>query len=676
MNGPKLAIGQQWQLDIRLKQPNGLMNPGGFDYEKWLFQNRIAATGYVREGYKINTAEHSFSVIDFLRNLRQKLSDKLDNSLSDYPYKGLIKALSIGYRYDMKPEQWQLFLQTGTNHLIAISGLHIGLISSLIWLLVNLLWKINSHLNMRIPAYYAASIAALLAAVVYAALAGFSIPTQRALTMLLVVFIALMLKREIAPAYVLSSALLMVLIIDPLSPLSLGFWLSFSAVAIIIFLLSSRLSINTERLSKLFQLGKIQLAIFIGLLPLMMLLFHQFSLISPLANLIAVPLMSLIIVPMTLLASALLFIIEPLGILLFEMLKWPIDTLFWYLEQMSLFPVNYYYLSEISLLSIMLVFIACFWLLMPTGWPARWSGLILLLPAFMLSAAEESAEIPAGEVAIDVLDVGQGLSVVLRTRHHSLLYDTGDKFSPQFNMADMVSIPFLRIKGIDQIDKLVISHSDRDHAGSFAELQKLSIKQILSGEAQKIKNKYQQYFSKGASSYINDVLVEQCHQGQQWQWDGVKFEILSPLQSLSTITKAKPKANNQSCVILVTTISNQKILLTGDIEKTVEKQLLRNYPELKANILLVPHHGSKTSSSNAFLDKIRPEIALFSYGYRNRFHHPANRVVQRYKKRKIKLYTTSNGAIEMRRDSDNYSWLIVQYRIKNRRFWHRKPEYL
>ncbi len=671
----KLAIGQVWQLDIRLKKPSGLMNPGGFDYEKWLYQNRILATGYVRDALQVSHIDQNLSIISSsynqLRMIRQALSDKIDKSLADYPYKGLIKALSIGFRYDMSTEQWKLFLQTGTNHLVAISGLHIGLISSIIWLLVNVLWKSSATLNMKIPAYYVASVFAILAAVIYAALAGFAIPTQRALIMLSVVFVALMLRREISSTYILLLALLTVLIIDPLSPLSLGFWLSFSAVAIIIFSLSGRLAIKTDHIAKVWQLGRLQGIIFVGLLPLMFILFHQFSVVSPLANLVAVPIMSIIIVPMTLLASSLLFIFEPLALLLFTLLKWPIDVLFWHLELLNQLPQSYYFLSEISLTTTILAFIACFWLLMPKGWPGRWLGIVLLLPAIMSSAmSNESDKIPAGDVILTVLDVGQGLSTIIRTQNYSLLYDTGDKFSPGFNMSDMVSIPYLRLKGINEIDKLVLSHSDRDHAGSYVELNQLSIKEVISGEAKKIEEKYQTYLAKPSAA------IKQCYQGQHWQWDGVKFEILSPVTPTKQLKHKNYKANNQSCVILVTTQSQQQILLTGDIEKTIEKQLIKNYPQLNADILIVPHHGSKTSSSMAFLKHINPEIAVFSYGYRNRFRHPADKVVKRYKQKDIKLLNTTNGAIELKQDLDSSSWLIEQYRLENEYFWHRAAKYL
>lgn len=687
-----LHIGQYWKFDIRLKKPNGLLNPGGFDYEKWLYQNRILAAGYVRSAQRITsddlnspsiaesltasglfTGSGLFTSSGLLSALRQQVADQLDSALPDHPYKGLIKALSIGYRHDLTTEQWRVFLRTGTNHLVAISGLHIGLMSSLIWFLVNGLWCMSSTLNMKIPAYYAASFFALLSAVLYAALAGFAIPTQRALIMLLVVFCALMLKREIAPAYVLSLAMLLVLLFDPLSPLSLGFWLSFTAVAVILFSLSGRLGAALTKTAKLLQLGRIQGAIFIGLLPLMIILFHQFSMVSPLANLIAVPLMSIIIVPVTLLAAGLLFIFEPLGHFLFEQLKWPMDALFFYLEQLNRLPESYYFLAETSLLMMLLVFIACFWLLMPKGWPGRWLGLILLLPVFMNSSmSTQRDEIPEGEVQVNVLDVGQGLAVVLNTRHHTLLYDTGDKFSEQFNMADMVIIPFLRFKGIAEIDKLILSHADRDHAGSYAELQQLSIKEVLSGEPDRVMTRWS-----GENSKPLQHKIKQCKDGQQWQWDGVSFNILSPVQpGMAAQMTKNNKANNKSCVILITTASGQSVLLTGDIEKKVEKQILNNYPGLIADVLLVPHHGSKTSSSMLFLQQLQPEIALFSYGYRNRFHHPHQKIVQRYKKMNINLFNTSNGSIDINRDITNNSWLVKQHRIENRRFWHRTPESL
>lgn len=656
---------QQWQLTIRLKKPNGLLN-GGFDYEKWLYQNRILATGYVREGYQLD-----FSTPSLFRNslsgLRQKVADKLDKSLSDYAYKGLIKALTIGIRHDIEPQQWQQFLRTGTNHLIAISGLHISLMSSLAWLLVNTLWRTNSHLNMRYPATHAASIGALFIAILYASLAGFAIPTQRALIMLSVVFLAIMFRREFLSSYILLLALLAVVVFDPLSPLSPGFWLSFGAVAVIFFTISSRLSHKTDnKKKKVFKLAWLQIAIFIGLLPPLMILFHQFSLISPLANFVVVPLMSFIIVPVTFLATGLLFVYEPLGQMVFNLLIWPIDGLFGILDNLSQWSLSLIYMPEPTWIIVLLVIIGSFWLLMPKGWPGRSLGLLLFLPAFLL----ETEKLPQGQIKMTVLDVGQGLAMIIRTQNHTLVYDTGDKFSDSFNMADMVILPYMRSHGIKIIDKLIISHSDRDHAGSYKELvEQVKIKQVLAGEPEQINVNLSSNLDK---TVINKkLLIVQCQQSQQWQWDGVTFEVLSPTDLMTD-----SKNNNRSCVIHITSAAGQTILLTGDIEKMIEKQLVKDYPQLKADVLQVPHHGSRTSSSAVFLEHIQPEIALFSFGYKNRFHHPAQKVLQTYKKKQVNLYNTNNGAIEINSNITNNSFSVIEYRVDKKMFWHREVNQL
>lgn len=663
----QLKSGQQWQLKIRLKKPNGLLN-GDFDYEKWLYQNRILATGYVRDGYRLKASELSFFKTHLV-SLRQKIATRLDATLSDYPYKGLVKALAIGIRHDIEAEQWQAFLRTGTNHLIAISGLHIGLMSSLIWLIVYALWRSSSRLNLSYPATFIASSAALIAALMYAALAGFAIPTQRALIMLSVVFMAIVFKREFLPAYILLLAFLAVIIVDPLSSLSPGFWLSFGAVAIILFTLSARLGTKTDRRDKLWQFGWLQVAIFIGLLPPLLIIFHQFSLISPIANLFAVPLMSLVIVPLILLATVLLFIIEPAGVFIFALLEWPIDVLFWSLDSLSQWPQSLIHIAEPSWLVKIMVFFGSLWLLMPKGWHGRWLGGILFFPLFFV----EAEKIPQGEIQLVVLDVGQGLAMMLRTRHHTLLYDTGDNYNERFNMADKVIIPYLRLHGVDKVDKLIVSHSDRDHAGSYLELiQQIPVSAVMAGELEKLNVKSAPDSDKNRISKPVAVFsAEQCIRGQQWQWDDVQFQILSPEKPLQG-----KKKNNRSCVLHITTASNQTVLLTGDIEKNTEKQLLNEYPELKADVLQVPHHGSITSSSSLFLKQLQPQIAVFSFGYRNRFHHPSERVVSRYNKMKVKLYNTSNGTIDIKSNMTNNSFSATEYRVENQRLWHREIKLL
>jgi competence protein ComEC len=646
-----IKSGQYWSLKVRLKKPNGLLN-GSFDYEKWLYQNRFLATGYVRQGYQLKEVDTSFGRT--LANLRQTVSDKMDNALLDHPYKGLIKALVIGVKNDINEQQWQILMRTGTNHLLAISGLHIGLLSAFIWFLIYHLWRFIPILNLRYPASLIASFVALSGAIIYAALAGFALPTQRALIMLVVVFIAILLKRQLLPSYILLFALLAVVLFDPLSALSAGFWLSFSAVAVIFFVITARLGIKVNVWSKIHYFIRLQLTIFIGLLAPLLLLFQQFSLIAPLANLVAVPLMSFIIVPLTLFAT-LFLLIEPIALFIWQLLIPLFDGLFWILAYLSQLPVNLIYLTQATGFINLLVIMGSLWLLMPRGWHGRWLGGFLILPAFFVGAEK----IAQGQVKLTVLDVGQGLSMVLRTQNHTLIYDTGDNYQQGFNMADTVIIPYLRAQGIHTVNKLIISHSDRDHSGSYEELlQQIPINDILAGEPEKLNIK---------SSSIFPFSAKQCVTGQQWIWDDVHFEILSPKNPLLI-----SKKNNHSCVLSIRTGLNHHFLLTGDIEKKIEKQLIKDYPSLKVDVLQVPHHGSNTSSSSLFLTHLEVKIALFSFGYRNRFHHPNSKVVARYKKKQIKLYNTGNGTIDIKSNITNNSFSVKEYRVENQRLWHRE----
>ncbi len=352
-----------------------------------------------------------------LFGLRQKLADTLDRVLADNPYKGLFKALAIGSRADISPQQWQLLMRTGTNHLIAISGLHIGLLAALNGAMVFFIWRRIAYLNFRFPAFMVASVSALLAAVVYAALAGFAIPTQRALLMLQVVFAAVILRRTFYPSYALLTALLLILLVDPLSSLSSGFWLSFSAVAVIVMAASSRLTSAQGRAAKITALVRIQMVVFLGLLPLTVIFFNQFSLVAPAANLVAVPFMSLFIVPLTLAAAALSLIAG----MVFNALVYPLDILFEYLKVLDNTSHSVFHIAGFSLLTGSLLFVGL-WLLMPRGWLGRTAGLLFFLQLVFTHVDQPES----GTIHLTMLDIGQGLAMVVQTRTHSLVFDTGD----------------------------------------------------------------------------------------------------------------------------------------------------------------------------------------------------------------------------------------------------------
>lgn len=669
---PIIKIGQQWQFEVRLKRPNGSLNPGGFDYEKWLYQNRILATGYIRNSSFNRQIEQPQTGIMSIAELRQLIAVKLDRLLQDYPYKGLVKALSLGIKGDITHAQWKTFIDTGTNHLIAISGLHIGLMASITWMMVYWLWRRSNTLNRLFPAFYIASASAFLMACFYAALAGFAIPTQRALIMLGVVFIVASFKRELPASYILLYSLIMVLLVDPLSSLSSGFWLSFGAVAVILFTIANRLSNHTTGFYSLIYSASLQWKIFTGMIPIMLILLNKISIISPLANLVAIPLMSIVIVPFTLLTSLIALFYEPLSILLFSLLVWPVKLLMWWLQWLNTSALadfgflnpglsnssTVWHLTDTGWLPMGLMIAGSVWLLMPKGVPGRWLGIILFLPAFLNTVPQ----MKPGNVQLSVLDVGQGLAIIVRTARHSLLYDTGDKYSQTFNFADQAIIPFARISGIRRFDKVIVSHGDKDHAGSINEiLSAIAVEELSSGEpARLIVN--ERKFSQNKNN---------CVRGQYWQWDRVSFQILSP-----DPLKSYHKSNNRSCVLLVTSSAGQSFLLTGDIEKEIEKQILKDYPDLKADVLVIPHHGSKTSSSAEFLRQLNPDIAIFSTGYRNRFHFPAQKILKRYQSMNIKLFNTTNGALDITSNISNNSLSIKQFRYSDRHFWHRAPERL
>ncbi|VAX14459.1 DNA internalization-related competence protein ComEC/Rec2 [hydrothermal vent metagenome] len=615
-----LHAGQYWQLQVRLKRPQGLMNPGGFDYEGWLFQHRIRATGYIRKSHK----NHKLTDVGsscFLLCLREKIRDHIIKITHARNSTGLLLALSIGERSLITPVQWQWLRKTGTSHLVAISGLHIGLVAGLMFLLLNRLWRFSGRVMLYCPAPKAAAWGAMAAALVYAALAGFSVPTQRALIMLSVVMLGIIFNRPLSPGRTLALALLAVLIIDPLAVMSAGFWLSFLAVWVIVYGLAARVG----KPGKWQQWWRSQAWVTLGLMPVLLLFFQQVSLIAPLANVLAIPLVSLLIAPLSLLGSLLLFINPDWAAFLLLAAAWLLDRLSDYLSWLAGLPFATWSAAVLSLPALILSLFGMLWLLAPQGIPARWLGGVMLLPVLFARFVSPLPE----QARFTLLDVGQGLAAVVQTRNHVLVFDTGARFGKNFNMGDAVLIPFLRQRGIRQVDRLILSHADNDHLGGAASLlAQIPVQKILASNPQRARKK----------GIVQPI--EPCHSGQQWNWDGVVFRILHPPP------RTRLRRNNRSCVLQIVA-GGQSLLLSGDIEKAAEHTLVRRYGDkLRAEILVVPHHGSKTSSTAAFIDSVSPRYALFPTGYRNRYGFPHPSVLARYHLRKIPLYQTwANGAI-------------------------------
>lgn len=638
-NTQDIMPGQIWQLTVRLKRPHGFSNPAGFDYEGWLFQQGIHASGYVRTAASNRLLETTWNP----QSIRHHILQQLQQSLQAADNKGMIIALALGMRGDISQEQWNDLQRTGTGHLIAISGLHIGLVAGLCFFLAQFFWRLWPRLCLCLPAPKAAAIIALCGASVYAFLAGLAIPTQRALAMIFVVMLAVLLDRTHKPSHVLSLALLFVLLLDPAAVLAAGFWLSFAAVSILLYGMSGRYQVIRGWKSW----GRAQWLVSIGLVPLGLFLFQKTSLISPLANLIAIPWVSFLIVPLVLSGTLALSIYKPVGEFLLQLcdaLLSPLQALMTNLAGLSYAQ----WIQHSPPVWVMITAaIAIVLLLAPAGIPVKRMGILLLLPVFTAGPAR----VPYAGVRLTVLDVGQGLATVIETQQHVLVYDTGPKFSERFDTGDSVVLPYLYQRDIKQVDTMVISHGDNDHRGGFESVQKnIGIRKLYSGTPEKLIQ-----FSPLA-----------CQQSIQWQWDGVRFTFLHPdkLESF--------KKNDRSCVLKIESPGGS-ILLTGDIHKKSERHLLTEQASrLKSDILIAPHHGSKTSSHTDFIQAVSATYVIFTAGFHNRFHHPNAKVVQRYQQSGARLLdSATHGAIEFDIDSQSGISAPQTYRQLLSRHWKR-----
>lgn len=637
-----LKAGQRWQFWLRLKQPHGFMNPGGFDYEGWLYSKKIRATGYVR----INKKKKQFAVkLDEqvsgynIVSLRQYLHKHLIQTTSKTDFGGILIALAMGERSGITKEQWQVFRATGTSHLVAISGLHIGLLAGFIYFIVLRLWPYIRSAALKLASPRAAALSALVIAAFYAALSGFAVPSQRALIMLSIVMLSIFWRHKVQSSQVLSLALFSVLVIDPSAVLSPGFWLSFAAVAIIGLAAFGRLTID-----KGWRIwGRLQWRISLALIPLLIFLFQQASLVSPIANLFAIPLVSFITVPLALIATSIASFFPDVATVLYSLADTSLAILWWLLAYLADTPFSQWHGVKPDILPLCLASLGFVLILTPKGWPAKYFGLFLILPLLW-----PRSDLPQqGEVEVTLLDVGQGLAAVVQTNQHVLVFDTGPKFSKSFDTGAAVVIPFIRDKNINKLDMIIVSHKDNDHSGGLNSIQEVfKAAQLITS-----------YDEKGS---------ERCFAGQNWTWDGVLFEMLNPDYSIEY-----KKRNNASCVLRVSA-GTESLLLSADIEKMAEKRLVdTRYEYLKSTYLVSPHHGSKTSSSQRFLDAVDPEYILIPVGFRNRYRMPHSTVLQRYRNKNITvLQTYKTGAISVRFGQKSSNKIPQQYRKVKRKYWN------
>jgi len=649
---PDLQPGERWQLTVRLQRPHGNANEYGFDYEVWLLEQGLRATGYVRPAAANRRMD---GLVIGLRTIvdrcRAVLRERILRTLTGREYAAVIVALVIGDQRGIDQSDWQVFNRTGIGHLISISGLHITMIAGLAALGASALWRhsffTGLQLPLRLPAQKVAALAGAGAALAYVLLAGFGVPAQRTLYMLAVLALALWTGRIAAVSHVLCCALGAVVLLDPWAVLWPGFWLSFGAVAIILYASHGRIGPSPGGLrAGLLGAGRTQWAVTAGMVPLSMLLFAQVSLVSPLANAIAIPLVSFVVTPLALAGSLLP---DPLCAWLLLTAHVAVAALAALLEAMSGWPAAVWHAPAPPWWVFAFALAGTLWLLAPRGWPLRWIGMLAWLP--LLGAAPDA---PAhGDFRVTAFDVGQGMALLVETAGHRLLYDTGPGYSPGSDAGSRVILPYLRARGIRSLDGMLISHADLDHSGgALTLLAELEVGWLASslGDAHP------------AVQAAHRAL--RCSAGQQWAWDGVRFTMLHPAPASYLDTGLK--TNARSCVLRIDD-GRHAILLAGDIEAAQEAALVAaSEAALHADVLLAPHHGSGTSSTPAFLQAVAPAIGVFQVGYRNRYHHPKQEVYARYGALGIdRLRTDALGALRFdfgtRIHADGYRQTHARY---------------
>lgn len=638
--------GERWRLTVRLKKPHGSYNPHGFDFEVWALERNIRASGYIRKNESnARLAPLVYRPAYLIERGREAVREHFQSALGAAPYAGVLRALAIGDDDAIADDDWEIFRRTGVVHLMSISGLHVTMVASLGFALVYALWRRVEPLALRLPARKAAALAGLAVAGAYALLAGFAVPTQRTFYMLAVLAAALCWGRAVSISLVLCWALLLVVTIDPWAVLAPGFWLSFGAVALLAYAGSNRLA----RPGWLRASVRAQWVITLGLTPLLLALFQQVSLVSPLANAFAIPLISLVVTPLALLGAVL-----PLDAILLAahaVMGWCMLLL----QACAALPVAVWQQHAPPAWTVMAALAGILWMLLPRGFPLRWLGGAALAPMFLLLPIPPQA----GELRVAVLDVGQGLAVVLQTAEHTLLYDTGPRYSEGADSGNRIILPYLRGAGVGRLDGLVVTHDDADHTGGARSVMQgmpvgwlaspLPGNHPLNGMAQR------------------DI---RCFAGQSWVWDGVRFDMLHPAARSYDIEALKD--NDRSCVLKVSSHAGS-VLLAGDIERASELELLARYESsLDADVLVVPHHGSKTSSTPPFIAQVSPQAAVIANGYRNRFGHPKAEVLARYRDAGSAIYRSDRDGAVLFDLLPAHGVAVKAWRRSARRYWHER----
>ncbi|MCX9158345.1 DNA internalization-related competence protein ComEC/Rec2 [Niveibacterium sp. 24ML] len=639
---PDLRAGDRWALTVRLKRPHGSLNPHGSDREAQLLAQGIGATGYVRDPAGAERlADGAWAPMLALEGLRQRLRERFERALPDSPWRAVLVALAIGDQSGVSAAQWTLFSRSGITHLVSISGLHVTVWALLAGAVLGGLWRRIPSLVLRAPAQSVAALGGIVAAAAYVAIAGAATPAMRSLIMLAVAALATRGGRSIRPAQALAAALAAVLIFDPWCVLSKGTWLSFAAVAVLLWAAAA----SHHRQPAWRRWLTAQWAIGLGMLPLLLALTGQVSVVAPLANLVAVPVVTFVLLPIEFAFvvsdwAPLAHLAAAIFELLAEGLSW-VSAPDWAIWQQAAVPPALIVLASAGAL----------WALAPRGVPGRLAAIALVL----VLLGWRPARPPEGVFDLVMLDVGQGLAVHLRTARHDMLFDAGPSFGASADAGQRIVVPYLRGEGVARLNGLVLSHADTDHTGGAASVLGALGSRWLMGSLP----------STYAFPEHAPKPLRRCERGERWVWDGVAFEVLHPPAGQAQ------GGNRDSCVIRVEA-GGHAALLAADIEVASERDLLAAGRLPRTDIVIAPHHGSRSSSSPEFIAALAPQWVLFPVGYRSRFGHPHADVLAAYRNAgATDLRSDRDGAVRLRVSASGIE--VERWRERAHRYWHAEP---
>ncbi|MBC7609723.1 MAG: DNA internalization-related competence protein ComEC/Rec2 [Polaromonas sp.] len=673
-----LRAGERWQMTVRLKAPHGNSNPHGFDYELWLWEQDIQATGYVRTGVRDappqKLAPDGFeSLAHPVERARQAVREAIFSRVENRQLAGVLAALVVGDQNAIERADWDVFRATGVAHLMSISGLHITMFAWVASLGLGWLWRRSVQLTpalcLWLPASSAGALGGLALAALYALFSGWGVPAQRTIWMLATVVLLRQSGKQWPWPFVWLLAMAVVVVLDPWALMQAGFWLSFVAVGVLFATDSGAndarntlaADLNNDKtavkpalwaswlstpLASLLGAAREQWIVTLALTPLSLLLFNQVSLVGLLANAVAIPWVTLVLTPLAM-----------LGVLwapFWDAAAWSVSLLTLVLRWLAAWPLASISVAAAPLWCALAGVLGGALLAMRLPWHWRALGVPLLLPVLLWQPVRPGS----GQFEILGADIGQGNALIVRTASHSMVYDTGPRFSRESDAGHRVLVPLLRAMG-ERIDMLMLSHRDLDHIGGAPAVLAMQPQARLVSSIE------------DSHELQNLRKSERCVVGQHWQWDGVDFEVLHPTAADYDIVN---KSNAMSCVLRISN-GRQTALLAGDLESPQELRLVANpqmAEKLKADFLLMPHHGSKTSSSAAFLDAVKPQFALAQAGYRNRFNHPVESVLERYRERGINIVKSPvcGAAIWHSGQPDQ----LLCHRERALRYWHHRPE--